>query len=219
MNNELALQIASGIGSATALFTWPKLYAQVVSTRLKTKGLRTKRWNELLEKGKWRTALPILLEDAFAEAHGYSISDRDIRFSLGRSNTHSLLRDLRQCKGMVRLNENQNAFVSTRGKEWLSFRQKSILTFVIGYMPFGALFIFAPFIAAKTSPEAQIFLLVFTFLTMALGVFAAGWLEAAHRVVNGLDLRYPAWGDEMPSSLRDTPNLPSVTPLAANDAA
>lgn len=219
MNNELALQIASGIGSATALFTWPKLYAQVVSTRLKTKGLRTKRWNELLEKDKWRTALPILLEDAFAEAHGFSISDRDIRFSLGRSNTRSLLRDLRQCKGMVRLNENQSAFVSTRGKEWLSFRQKSIVTFVIGYMPFGALFIFAPAIAAKTSPEAQIFLLVFTFLTMALGVFAAGWLEAAYRVVNGLDLRYPAWRDEMPSSLSDTPNLPSVTPLAANDAA
>ena len=218
MDNELLLQIGSALGTATALLTWPKLYAQAVSTRLKTRGLRTKRWNRLVEKGAWKTVVPIILEDAFADAYGYSLSDRDIRFSIGRSNSRALFRDLRQCKGMVRLRPDASGFDAVKPRTRLSFRKTSIAVFAMGYVPLGALFVFAPFVASRTTAREQVLLLIATFFGMVMSLVVAGWLEAAHRVVEELETRYPVFGDAgLLANGTSPPCTPGVALSAAND--
>lgn len=195
MDNQILLQLASLFGSATAVFAWQKLYTRVVFTRLKAKNLRRKRWNKLLQNNKWRTANPLVLEDAFVEAHGYSLSDRDIRFALGRSNTRSLLRELRQSKGMVRLTADESGYAHWRGlkfKRW-SYHSHSVAAFVLGYLPFTVLFLGAPVIGKHMPAGVQIGLLVMTFAVLIMGLFMASWFEAAHRVVEEVDDRYPRW--------------------------
>lgn len=195
MDNQILLQLGSVFGSATAVFAWQKLYTRVVFTRLKANTLRRKRWDKLLQNNKWRTANPLVLEDAFAEAHGYSLSDRDIRFALGRSNARSLLRELRQSKGMVRLKDDESGYAHWRGlkfKRW-SYHAHSVAAFFLGYLPLTVLFLVAPVIGKHVTVGAQIGLLVLTFTVLIMGLFMASWFEAAHRVVEEFDERYPRW--------------------------
>jgi hypothetical protein len=195
MDAQILLQLGSVFGSATALFAWHKLYARVVFTRLKTTNLRRKRWNKLLQNNRWRAVNPLVLEDVFVEAHGYSLSDRDIRFALGRSNTRSLLRELRQSKGMVRLKADESCYEHWRGlkvKKW-SYHAHSVTAFVLGYLPLTVLFLGAPVIGKHMPAGAQIVLLVMTFAVLIMGLFIASWFEAAHRVVEEVDERFPRW--------------------------
>jgi hypothetical protein len=224
VDNQILLQLGGLFGSATGVLAWQKVYARVVFTRLKTKDLRRQRWNKLLEAGGWESTNPLLLEDAFAEAHGYALSDRDIRFALGRSNPSSLLRELRQCKGMVRLTADGAGYAPWRGlkfRRW-NYHAHSVAAFVLGYLPFSVLFILAPFLGKLLSVPAQVLLLVFTFAVLVLGLFMASWFEAAHRVVEEVDERYPRWTPGRPECLASNDVVGPATTIAgiaSNDAA
>lgn len=187
---------ASGFaGLATALGKFNSIALGAVTGWTALGRRRTQRWQALLEGDAWRTCHPLVLEEAFTEAYGYELSERDIRFALGRRNPRALFRVLRLCKGMVRLNDEGTAYTHWRGAKvprW-SYMHHAWLVHALGYVPFVVLF-FGSSIARHLALSGQWALIGGAVIWWFMNLVCAAWFEAAHKVVAELDERFPVWG-------------------------
>jgi hypothetical protein len=201
------------VGLATLLFKWHSLFASVATTRLTLRQKRSKRWVALVESGRWKTAAPWLLEDAFFEAHGHRLPGADIRFALGRENTHALFSAQRGSRGMVRLDVSSATYSHWKGAKFkgLSYMAHSYMAFAVGYVPFAILLLFGHVLAPHIPPGLQWVVVVGSFVWLIMNIVCASWFEAAHRVVAELDTRFPAWsGADAPVRVRTAKKSPAL---------
>lgn len=188
-------------GLATLLLKWHSVFASVMSTRLSLRQKRSKRWIALAESGRWKIATPWLVEDAFSQAHGYHLPSEDIRFALGRENTHALFGALRTCRGMVRLNVSSGTYSHWKGAKFkrLSYRVHSYIAFSVAYVPFTLLLFFGRELGPHIPAGKQWVIIGASFVWLFMNIVCASWFEAAHRVVAEMDSRFPAWlGADVP---------------------
>ena len=212
---NLIKSVLGGVASAIGvLVAKHKLYTSSVSQHVKLRRLKSQAWDRMLEKERWRTAAPIALQDAFTGRFGYELDDGQIRFSLGRTNALDLLRNLRTAKGMIRLKSDGTGFERWKGlkKEARSYRWHSVVAFAIGYVPFVVLTLVGGYLSkAIGNKEVMIWITIVVFAwTLAL-VFAAIFYESAHRVVETLDERCPAWvpDDRSPPAQQSATDKPT----------
>lgn len=175
-----------------------KLYFGLRSERFRLSAKKSKRFNELMKKARWRKASPAELQSAFVEAFGYELDDRHIRFALERHRPLQLFRELRKCAGMVRLTKDGKGFEHWNGlkfKRW-TYRRHSQVAFTLGFVPYLVFMTFGAHLTDLMSKPhlamTGIAVLVWTGLTTLL----AGWYESAHRLVETLDDIFPLWASE-----------------------
>lgn len=180
-----------------AMLHWWKTYYSVRTAGLKLSSTRARRFNKLIEKDRWRKASPTELESAFVEAFGYRLEDRHIAFALDRHCSLALFTELRRCEGMVRISPDGKRFEHWRGfkyKRW-SYRRHAKIAFCVGFFPLASFIAGTFFMRGRFSDQALIARLALdTFMLCAWGgmtLMVSGWFEAAHRVVEEMDVLYP----------------------------
>lgn len=168
---------------------------------------RTRRLCVLAEGDSWKTASPVTLQIAVSDALGVVIDDRSIRFVFERHRPISLLKDLKRAGGIVRLDLLGKKFEPARGSKpnAYSYRSKAIATFISGFLPYAAFVLLSP-ILKNDFPRNDLLLIFCTILLWLPFAFAlASTFEAAHRLVEKLDERYPALVPEVDASLKVVP--------------
>jgi hypothetical protein len=185
------------VAVGAAALHWWKTYYSVRTAGLRLSSTRARRFNKLVEKDRWRKASPTELESAFAEAFGYRLEDRHIAFALDRHCSLALFSELHRCDGMVRISPDGKRFEHWRGfkyKRW-SYRCHARIAFCVGLVPVGLFIIGTFFMAGRFSDRALIAgLALDTFMLCAwafMALLVSGWFEAAHRVVEEMDMLYP----------------------------
>ena len=176
-----------------------KLYLGLRSERFRLSAKKSKRFNELMKSGRWRTASPMELQSAFVEAFGYELDDRHIRFALERHRPLPLFRELRRCAGMVRLTQDGKGFERANGlkfKRW-AYRRHSQLAFALGFIPYVGFMAFGAHLTGLVSKPHLAMLLMGVLAWTVLMTMLAGWFESAHRVVEALDDLFPAWDEPL----------------------
>lgn len=182
------------------LFHWMKLYFGFRSERFRLSSKKSKRFNQLMKKKRWRTASPMELQSAFAEAFSYELDDRHIRFALERHRPLQMFRELRRCVGMIRLTEDGKGFEHWNGLKFknCSYRRQSQWAFAMGFIPYVGFMVFGTYLTDLMSKPhlaiTGIAVLVWTGLTITM----AGWFESAHRLVEALDDLFPVWTSDEP---------------------
>lgn len=187
--------VAFGASLVLVVLKWFHLYSGARAQNFNVSARRTKRFYKMVRDGSWRHALPMELQMAYAEAFGERIDDRHLSFALGRHQPLGLLQDLRRCAGMVALSPDRSCFVSGRG--WkvpsLTYRWHSQIAFAAGLVPYLLLALIGGILKHLVSQHALGLILIGFLVWVPFALMMAGWFEAAHRVVEALDERYPAW--------------------------
>ncbi len=176
-----------------------KLYLGLRSERFRLSAKKSKRFNELMKSGRWRTASPMELQSAFVEAFGYELDDRHIRFALERHRPLPLFRELRRCAGMVCLTQDGKGFEHANGlkfKRW-TYRRHSQLTFALGFIPYVGFMVFGAHLTGLMSKPHLAMLLIGVLAWTGLATLLAGWYESAHRLVEAVDDLFPVWEEPL----------------------
>ncbi|MDF4026936.1 hypothetical protein P3W24_18330 [Luteibacter sp. PPL201] len=213
---DTLLNVTGFAGIATALGKFNSIILGAVTGWTAFGRRRTQRWQALFEGDAWRTCHPLLIEEAFTQAYGYELSERDIRFALGRRNPRALFRVLRLCKGMVRLNDAGMAYMHWRGakvRRW-SYMHHAWLVHVLGYVPFAVLLFFGSSIARHLDVSGQWALIGGAVIWWFMNLVCAAWFEAAHKVVAELDERFPVWDPPLPSKDGKAASVTVLQPAA-----
>lgn len=159
---------------------------------------RTRRLNALAEAEAWKAAAPVTLQLAVSDALGVVIDDRSIRFVFERHRPISLLKDLKRVGGIVRLDAAGRKFEPVNGMKpgARTYRSKSIWTFTSGIFPYSAFVLLSPVLKNTFSRDGLLitFCLILGWLPFAFAL--SSMFEAAHRIVERLDERYPALKSE-----------------------
>ncbi|MDF3983074.1 hypothetical protein P3W24_12290 [Luteibacter sp. PPL201] len=176
------------------------------SSQLKVSERRTRRLFRLVERGAWRTAPPLILQQAVLDARGEVLDDRLIRFALARHQPMALFGDLRRAAGLVWLAADGQGLVPEGHPEppGMRFRRNSWISFGIGYVPFSLCLVAMPFVSRKYAGLAIVVLVVTTLFGFCM-LWVAGKYESAHRLTTLADNLYPLW---------DAPAEPTAKPKA-----
>ena len=176
-----------------------KLYLGLSSERFNLSAKKSRRFNELMKTGRWRTASPMELQSAFVESFGYELDDRHIRFALERHRPLALFRELRRCAGMVRLTQDSKGFEHANGlkfKRW-TYRRHSQVAFAAGFLPYLGIMAFGAHLSGLMPKPDLVILFIVVLAWTGLTTLLAGWFESAHRVVEAMDKLFPVWEEPL----------------------
>ncbi|MBB3226765.1 hypothetical protein FHW69_001355 [Luteibacter sp. Sphag1AF] len=209
-----AVLALSGIVGSGALWAGLKVFIDFVTKNREYKGAKVNAWRHLLEGQRWKTAAPALLESTFADAHGYLLGDREIRFGLSRHNTTEFFLRLSRCRVMLEVNAEGLGLTHRRGLKFArwDYRVHGIGAMVAACVPLLGLAPLAKLLAHVLEPAVVGWLFVLSGAWFFFHFLAAQRYEAAHVVVSRLDRFFPAWSDSQ-SVFAPAPGSRSVTPI------
>ena len=160
---------------------------RVIALRLSKQ--RMKRLYDLTKSGQWRNADPIAWQIAISDGFRCTLDGRMIEMALSRHNSMRMLSDCKYALGIVNLNTDGVGFIDNRKFAWPSLKLTAIGLQFISIAPWviAVILIYTPF----ASPELIFALSVIGLIYTPVFTWLALCLEAARRLTEGFDKRYP----------------------------
>jgi hypothetical protein len=165
------------------------LLYKVRSLALRLSKERMKRLYDLTKSGRWRHADPIAWEIAVSDAFRCVLDGRAIKMALSRHNSMRMLSDCKYALGIVRLDSDGSGFVDNRyfARPSLKWTARGLHLISISPWIIAAILIYTPF----ASPGLLVAIAVVGLIYTPVFTWLALCIEAAKRLVEELDQRYP----------------------------
>ncbi|HVI53561.1 MAG TPA: hypothetical protein VM621_00745 [Luteibacter sp.] len=148
---NVILEVAKGAAATVAtfvtmLFLIPGKYTSLKHTTFSLSTKKRKKLDALLGSDRWKTAPAVELELAFADAFGFAVDGRLIRYMFERRNIIPHIRNIKKCQLMVRLSADGQSLEPVQARR-CSFRTSAIRAFFTGLIPFALLLFTVPLMA------------------------------------------------------------------------